>query len=247
MRELSLLALIVGLLTSCIEERDSEKPVVSIISPSQNEIVYTADDLHILAELSDNRGILQYKIVLSGIDSLNDIAADTTYSVIYIDAIQDNAAQHSFDLTLDLPDSTFNGHYQLTMACVDVEGNQSYSDTVLLEIRNSFDSQPPVFNVTGPVPYDTLGFGEGFVLGGTVSDDMSLNYSEIFIGRTNFSDTVSYVSFPWITDNQVDYTNVFNWWNQVDSTWSQGAYHVYYTAWDNYSGVSHSIPFYVKY
>lgn len=245
MRNLLLVVCFVGFFTSCVKETDSEKPVVSIVTPAQDEVVFTADDLRIVAELSDNSGILQFKIVVSGIDSLNDIAKDTTYSIIYIDAVPDDAAQHSFDFTIDLPDSTFNGHYQLTMACVDVEGNQSYNDTVLFEIRNSFDSQPPSIDVFGPST-DTLRFGEGFSPSGMITDDVDLTYASIYIGTTSGSDTLHWFDFPEVQNNEVSFNTGQNWW-QVDSAWVQGSYHVYLTAWDRYSGVSHSIPFYVKY
>lgn len=237
--------LLFAVTAGCNLSEDVEKPSVVIYSPQAEADVYTDNGLRIRADLTDNTGLLQYKITLSGIDSLNDVAADSTYSTIYIDAIPGKSTAYSYDQTLDLPTSTFNGHYQLTMACVDVEGNESLRDTVLFRIRNSADSVPPVFNVTGPVPNDTLGYGGGFVLGGVITDAQALTYAELFVGTMDFSDTIIYVDYPFIADNAVAYDGT--WWVPVDSTWTQGAYQVYYTAWDQYSGVSHSIPFYVKY
>ncbi len=226
---------------------DSERPVVSIESPQNGDVVTTDNGIPLRAVLTDNTGLLQYKIVISGIDSLNGIGADSTFSTILIDGIPGKPKSFIIDHTIALDENTFNGFYQLTLTCVDVEGNEALRDTVLFQISNSIDSQPPVIDVNSMVLPDTLRFGEGFVLSGTVSDESALIFSDIFIGRTNFSDTVRYTDFPWISNNLVDYTNEFTWWHQVDSTWSQGAYHIYYTAWDNYSGVSHAIPFYVKY
>ncbi|MGB1316819.1 MAG: hypothetical protein ACPG5W_01365, partial [Flavobacteriales bacterium] len=104
----------------------------------------------------------------------------------------------------------------------------------------------PVFDVAGPTA-DTLRFGQGFALSGSVTDSQDLIFSDIFIGRSDFSDTIQFVTFPWISNNLLDYTNQFSWYFQVDSAWVQGQYHIRYTAWDNYSGVSHEIPFYVSY
>lgn len=230
----------------CKQIDDLEAPEVVIESPLNGEIITTDANLRLIATLSDNTGLLQYKITINGIDSLNDVGADSTLSIILIDGIPEKIETFYLDQLIELDDTTFNGHYELTFSCVDVEGNQSIRDTILFKIKNSIDSEPPVFNVAGPTK-DTIGLAQGFGLSGTITDSQSLIYSEIFIGKADFSDTIRFVTFPWISNNTLDYDNQFNWWIGTDSTWSQGQYHVYYTAWDNYSGVSKSIPFYVKY
>ncbi|MCF8460354.1 MAG: DUF4625 domain-containing protein [Flavobacteriales bacterium] len=238
------LAILVG---GCSKIDDTEKPIVIINSPLAGDAITTNSGLHLMATLTDNTGLLQYKIVITGIDSLNDVAADSTFSITLINGISEKPEEFILDYVVSLNESTFNGHYQLTLSCVDVEGNEALRDTVLFQIKNSTDNVPPVIDVASLVINDTLGFGMGFALSGMVTDERSLIYSDIFIGRSNFSDTIRYTDFPWISNNTVDYTTNFSWFHQVDSTWSQGTYHVYYTAWDNYSGVSHTIPFYVKY
>lgn len=231
---------------ACKEVVDAERPTIEVELPQGGDAVYTQDGLRIVATLTDDTGLLQYKLTLSGIDSLNDIGADSTISFILVDGIPNNDKALYLDEVFALDDSTFNGAYQITMTCLDVEGNESLRDTVNFTIRNSIDSEPPQFNVTGPT-LDTMTIGQGFNTGGWVTDSQSLIYSEFFLGKADFSDTIRYVSFPWIQNNVVDYENDFSWWTPIDSSWSQGQYHVYYTAWDNYSGVSHSIPFYVSY
>lgn len=234
------------LIIGCKETDDSEKPEVLIESPSAGEVITTNDNLRLVATITDNTGLLQYKITLNGIDSLNDVGRDSTLSIILIDGIPNKVDIYYLDKLIELDNSTFNGYYVVTLSCVDVEGNESVPDTVRFQIKNSIDSEPPVINVAGPTK-DTLGINHGFVLSGTVTDSQSLIYSDLFIGKKDFSDTIRFVTFPWISNNTIDYDNQFNWWIQVDSTWNQGQYHLYYTAWDNYSGVSKSIPFYVKY
>lgn len=198
-----------------------------------------------MATLTDNTGLLQYKITLNGIDSLNDVGRDSTLSVILIDGIPDKVGTFYLDKLIELSDTTFNGHYQLTLSCVDVEGNESYRDTVRFQIKNSIDSEPPVFDVAGPTE-DTLGFGQGFGLSGTIKDSRSLIYATIYIGKADGSDTLYWFDFPVVQNNEVSFASGQPYF-LVDSIWTQGQYHVYYTAWDNYSGVSRSIPFYVKY
>ncbi len=223
-------------------EVDIERPTVEIEKPGGADVVFTADGIRLVATLKDNTGLLQYKLTVNGIDSLNDVGADSTFSEIYIDGIE---AEKSFflDQTIALPNSTFNGQYRAVLTCLDIEGNESLSDTADFEIDNSIDAEMPVFNVTGPTPDDTLVFGQGFQLGGQVTDSQNLIFSDIVVGRTDDSQIIYEFEFPIIQDNTVNYDH----WLQVDSTWTNGAYQVYYTAWDNYSGVSHTIPFHVSY
>jgi len=237
------------LAVGCIELDDKDKPVVLIDSPLDGDVITTDAGLRLLATLTDNTGLLQYKIVITGIDSLNDVGADSTFSITLIHGISDKPETFLLDYLIALDDTTFNGHYQLTLSCVDVEGNEAVRDTVLFRIKNSIDHEPPIITVSvdGMNAGDTLTFGQIISPRGFITDSQSLIYADIFIGRANFSDTVRYNAFTWIENNNIDFTNNYLWWHNVDSTWSQGAYHIYYTAWDNYSGVSHTIPFYVKY
>lgn len=227
-------------------ENDLEKPIVTIDSPVDNQVVYTADDLRLVATLTDNTGLLQYKLVLTGIDSLNDVGADSTSHLIFIEGVPNAEKAIYIDEYVLLSDTTFNGFYRLTLTCIDVEGNEAIRDTVSIEIKNSIDSEPPVFNAAGPVSGDTLTFGEGFSITGNVTDSQSLIYSDIYVGRTDGSHEILTFGFSGIVNNTVDYDGI-GWYFQVDSTWKQGAYQMYITAWDNYSGVSHSIPFHVAY
>lgn len=233
-------------LGACQESSDFEKPIAVIESPETSETVTTDDNLRLVATLTDNTGLLQFKLTINGVDSLNDVGADSTFSYIYVDGVPDKAKAWYLDEIIELADSTFNGYYEVRLSCIDIEGNESLKDTVVFKIRNSIDSEPPQFNVTGPTPSDTLTIGQGFSIAGATTDSQSLIYSDIYVGRTNGSDTILYFEFPNPIDNTIDYNSI-GWFFPVDSTWSKGAYRMYITAWDNYSGVSHEIPFYVSY
>jgi hypothetical protein len=233
------------LISACQEIDDNENPEVTIESPLEGEIVTTDSNLRLVATLTDNTGLIQYKITINGIDSLNGIGVDSTLSVIYIDGVPDKVETFYLDQLIELDDTTFNGHYELTLSTVDVEGNESLRDTVLFQIKNSIDSESPVISAGGPTT-DTLFFGNGFSPNGVITDSQSLIYATVYIGKVNGSDTLHSFEFPVIQNNEVSFDSGQAFW-QVDSTWVQGEYHIYYTAWDNYSGVSKSIPFYVKY
>ncbi len=243
--KLTFLLLIVLVFASCKKEIDTDNPVVTVDEPSNGGAVYTNDGLRLVATLTDNTGLLQYKLTLNGIDSLNDVGADSTISMIFVEGIPDKNKAFYIDEVIPLHDSIFNGHYQMTLACIDVEGNESLRDTVNFEIRNSNDYQPPVFDIASVNQHDTLGLGQGFGVEGMLYDE-NLIYSDFHVGTVSGNQTIFYQEFPVIIDNTIEYTGI-GWWFQVDSTWSQGDYRVYVTAWDNYSGVSYEIPFYVSY
>jgi hypothetical protein len=245
MKQALQLLLFCFLILGCREIDDNENPEAIIESPLEGEIINTDSNLRLIATLTDNTGLIQYKITINGIDYLNDIGADSTLSIIYIGGVPGKVETFYVDQLIELDDTTFNGHYELTLSTLDIEGNESIQDTVLFQIENSFDSEPPVINAGGPTQ-DTLVFGDGFSPNGVIIDTQSLIYATIYIGKVNGSDTLHTFEFPVIQNNEVSFDSGQNFW-QVDSTWSQGEYHVYYTAWDNYSGVSKSIPFYVKY
>ncbi|MFC2176080.1 hypothetical protein ACFLR1_03830 [Bacteroidota bacterium] len=231
---------------SCKPELDVELPVCKLELPEINDTVYTEDNLRLVASFSDNSGLLQYKLVLEGIDELNGIAADSVLSLIVVGDIPKDLKAFYLDEWVALSNSTFNGNMRAILSCLDTEGNESEKDTVDFSIRNSIDAIPPVINVSGPVNGSTIAFGQGFSTYGTVTDDQNLRYSDFYIGRTDYSDTILFKAFSSNTNNIVDYTTL-GWWSQVDSSWSQGDYMMYLTAWDNYSGVSQTIPFHVSY
>lgn len=244
-KEILLIALFGLVFTSCNEVVDEEKPNSVIDFPSQNEVVTTNDNLRLVATLTDDTGLLQYKLTLDGVDSENGISADSTISFIIVDGIEGNEKALYLDETFELPDSTFNGTYLLTLACVDIDGKQSVTDTVIFTIRNSIDFTPPIINVGGPTR-DTMTIGNGFTPFGEITDERDLTYATIYIGRTDNSDTIHSFDFPVIENNLVSFATGQTFW-VVDSTWSQGDYHLYCTAWDGYSGVSASVPFHVSY
>ncbi|MCB0755475.1 MAG: DUF4625 domain-containing protein [Flavobacteriales bacterium] len=230
---------------ACNQVTDAERPTISIDLPNENGIVTTNDGLRIVATLSDDTGLLQYKVILDGIDSENGIAADSTSSFIIVEGVPNKDKALYLDQVFPLSDTTFNGSYRIILACIDIEGNESLKDTVNFEIKNSIDNTPPVIDVGGPSS-DTLTIGQGFSPFGTITDSQSLIYASIYIGKVDGSDTLHWFDFPVIQNNLVLFGPSEAWW-AVDSTWAQGHYHLYCTAWDNYSGVSSSVPFHVSY
>lgn len=229
----------------CTETDDLEKPKSNLESPTTGQIISTNLGINLIATLTDNTGLLQYKVVVAGIDSLNGITADSTFSAIYIEGIENQVTRLYLEDVIALDSTTYNGHYTLTLSCVDIEGNESLADTVSFRIKNSIDSEPPVINAFGPLT-DTLFLGSGFSPNGTISDAYDLVYASVFIGSINNTDTTYWFDYPVISGNEVVLDGGHPYF-VIDSTWNPGLYHVNYTAWDNHAGVSKSIPFYVSY
>lgn len=238
---LSAVALVLRL-TSCSDGFDLERPVCELLSPLNGQTVTTADGIPLTVRFTDNGNLLQYKIRIEGIDSLNGIAKDTVLRLIIIKGL--SGGEVLLDEMFPLPASTFNGHYRLIVSCIDDDGNESYPDTASIRVTNSLDSIAPLF-VVGGLPTDTLRLGQGFTLAGSVTDETSLNYVTIRIANVTGSYTVLSFQFPNIIDNTVD-LNGFGGYLMVDSTWTDGRYSVHIEAWDNYHGVSNTSYFQVK-
>ncbi|MCF8257839.1 MAG: DUF4625 domain-containing protein [Flavobacteriales bacterium] len=239
---LLLTALLLLFLAACSDGFDLERPVTELLSPVNGQNVTTAEGIPLNVRFTDNGNLLQYKIRVEGIDSLNSIAKDTTLRLVFIEGI--TGSEFLLNQIIPLPDSTFNGHYRVILTCIDDDGNESYPDTASIRITNSLDSIPPVFDVGG-LPADTLRLGQGFTLAGSVTDETSLNYVTIRIGNVNGSFVKLNFQFPNIIDNTVD-LNGFGGYLMVDSTWTNGTYSMHINAWDDYSGVSSTSYFQVK-
>jgi len=241
----SLLLLVVALFwTACSDGFDLERPTTELISPVNGQTVNTGQGIQLLVKFTDNGNLLQYKMRLEGIDSLNRITKDTTYRLVFIEGI--SGSEYMLEHNITLPYSTFNGYYRIIVSCIDDDGNESYPDTASVRIVNVLDSIPPVFDIQGiPGPGDTLKLGMGIALSGRISDETSLNLVTVKIANTNGSFTRHDFKFPSITDNNVDLTGI-GWWFPVDTNWTPGTYSAYFTAWDNYSGVDTTFLFQVR-
>lgn len=232
-------------IASCDDGFDTERPTVTIQSPVAWQTVNTVEGIPLRARFTDNRNLLQYRMVLEGIDSLNGIARDTMLRRAVINGISGS----SFDLdeSILLPDSIFNGYYRIILSCIDDDGNESYPDSVPVRVVNVLDSVPPAFSINGiPAPQDTLRIGMGFVLGGVISDETSLNFASVRIASVDGPFVLHEFTFANnIIDNTIDFSGI-GWWFPVDTTWAQGRYRAYFTAWDNHNGADHEIFFEVR-
>ncbi len=235
-------ALLLISVASCSDGFDLERPVTEILSPVNGQTVSTESGVPLSVRFTDNGNLLQYKIRIEGIDSLNDIARDTVLRLVVIDGI--SGSEQLLNRSVALPANTFNGYYRIILSSIDDDGNESYPDTASVRIVNSLDSVAPIIDVGG-FPLDTLRTGQGFTLAGSVTDETSLNYVTLRIGNVTGSFTKINFQFPNIIDNTVD-LNGFGGYLMVDSTWTDGTYSIEVNAWDNFSGVSSTSYFQVK-
>lgn len=230
---------------SCDDGFDTERPFATIVSPVAWQTFSTADGIPMRGLLTDNGNLIQYRVLIEGIDSLNGIAKDTMLRRVIINGI--SGSVFDIDIKIPLPDSTFNGFYRFVLSCIDDDGNESFPDTVPVRMVNVLDSIPPRFQIEGiPAIEDTLRIGMGFVLGGFISDETSLNFASVRIASMEGGFVLHQFEFGNILDNMVDFSSI-GWWFPVDTNWAEGRYRAYFTAWDDYNGADHEIFFEVKY
>lgn len=236
------LAFLALMFQACEEDADNDAPTFTVHSPVDGATVNISEGIPLHIVFNDNDELVQYKLVLDGIDSLNGIAADSMPRIVRIDEC--SGQEFTLDGYFPLPDSAFNGFYTLTITCADNGGNQAIADTLRLRLVNPLDSVPPVFSITQS-PNDTLTFGEGFTIEGQVTDETSLNLVTVRLGPVEGDGKLTQ-DYSTIENNTVLLDGNIPWFN-IDSTWATGQYVLYLTAWDNYNGVDHSTFFYVNY
>jgi hypothetical protein len=116
---------------SCKEDSDTEKPVINLIEPEEDDILHIGDDVHFEVEFSDNEMLASYKVdihpnfdghthaVTKGDDEPEDFTFQRTWTIS-----GKNAAVHHHDIVI--PENATPGLYHLMVYCTDAAGNESH-------------------------------------------------------------------------------------------------------------------------
>jgi hypothetical protein len=159
------------LFSSCAEN-DDERPVVSIIAPGEQLVVYTGDTLALVVRFTDNEGLRQYKLDihanqdghshgksnsgLPGWDTLiiNDISGDSALIL----------------LSLPIPQGIWTGSYHLTAYALDLSGNQGLLSRNFV-VKDVTDTVAPSMSLSSPVVGGT--YSGSIAMAGQITDTKS--------------------------------------------------------------------------
>ena len=212
------------ILISCTEDPDLESPITDIIFPVQGDTLLIDEGLRFVATIEDNISAGQYKLELNGIDRLNGPLADSTISRIFVDDLSDG--EFYIERSFSIPDSIFNGHYQISLSAIDNAGNESVADTANFFFFNTNDTVQPTFIDT--VVFDTISvIRGGFNVNIDVFDDY-LKYVKLEVTEDNGSTTLREVE--WL-DVNYSWVNILEWY-PFDESWPEGDYTIHVLAID---------------
>ena len=115
MKRLLLIVLPLLLIVGCEDEKDTEKPTITITFPQNNTSV--SEMVSITCISSDNEGVDKVELWVNGVTT----------------ELTDDTEPYSFDWNTTLVD---NGNYTITVRSYDLSGNTTDSETLILTVHN---------------------------------------------------------------------------------------------------------------
>jgi len=169
-------------ISSCKKDTpDSEAPIITAVEePLMNDTLFTGNELHIEASISDNEELSQLKIdVHAAEDGHNHGKVDASAyweTVVIIDL---SGASTSIHEHIDIPTDAASGLYHVILTAVDKAGNQSEIEERDVYIQNAGDQVAPGINLTSPGENDTLSLSTGITVSAILTDNASLEDADL--------------------------------------------------------------------
>ena len=144
---------------SCSKEKDSEKPIITLIAPEEDEPIKPGSDVHFDMELSDNEALKSYKVNVhyagdghSHAPIYNAGEETVSFEQTWLEAdfvkageeaIEGKRNAHIHHHHIEIPTSVggkklTEGHYHFMVYCTDMAGNESF---VAREIEISYSAE----------------------------------------------------------------------------------------------------------
>lgn len=219
-------------LTSCKkDEVDNTAPVIASVSePLENDTLFSGNELHVDATISDDVELSQLKIDIHSAEghTHGKIAASGYWEKIVIVNLAGKSQTVHQDI--DIPADAAAGKYHVILTAVDKAGNSSEITERDIIIRNSSDLVAPVITVSSPVAGSSITAGNDLVITGNVVDNLALSALEIKVYRGT----------TLVSDNDIDLAAATYTINQTISTvgWTPGAYTIELVAYDDVLNVA---------
>lgn len=219
-------------LTSCKkDEVDNTAPVIASVSePLENDTLFSGNELHVDATISDDVELSQLKIDIHSAEghTHGKIAASGYWEKIVI--VNLTGKSQSIHQDIDIPADAAAGKYHVILTAVDKAGNSSEITERDIVIRNSSDLVAPVITVSSPAAGSSITAGSDLVITGNVVDNLALSALEIKVYRGT----------TLVSDNDIDLAAATYTINQTISTvgWTPGAYTIELVAYDDVLNVA---------
>ena len=109
---------------------DTQKPTISIQSPTDHQEVEPGSELNIQALLQDETALASYKVEIHAAGDGHEhrtIALDNKVPFTYenVFQIESNPKSYQVDYSISIPENAKEDHYHVGIFCIDAAGNQS--------------------------------------------------------------------------------------------------------------------------
>jgi hypothetical protein len=171
-------------ISSCKKDTpDSEAPIIAAVEePLMNDTLFTGNELHIEASISDNEELSQLKIdVHAAEDGHNHGKVDASAyweTVVIIDL---SGASTSIHEHIDIPTDAASGMYHVILTAVDKAGNQSEIVERDIFIQNAGDQVAPIVTITSPSQNDTISLSTGINVSAILTDNIGLEDADLLL------------------------------------------------------------------
>lgn len=118
------------IISSCnSDDIDTTKPIIEIISPTNDQTILPESILNVDANLSDNVGLASYKIEVHPAEDGHEHKASqlTTedFEYTFVGESLNNAATYKIKHSINIPTNVTQEHYHVGITVIDKNGNQS--------------------------------------------------------------------------------------------------------------------------
>ncbi len=230
MKKITILVLAAGLvfLNACNkgddEEKDTTKPVITLLTPSAGEEFVSGAKINISATFTDNKDLSQYKIEIhDDFDGHSHLKTGSpTFAYTKIEGI--SGTSNTLNLAIDIPQDVAAGAYHLIINALDKAGNEAEFAEADITIKSSLDSIVPTLTVAAtPSPsggeIHLHGGSKTITLVSTAGDNESLKSYEIKL--INKTTKVNYLD----RDGNISGTSAsFNETVVFEDAWPDGEY-----------------------
>jgi uncharacterized membrane protein len=124
------------ILGSCKKE-DTEKPTVKISSPTNNKEYHPGETITVIADISDNEELSQYKLEIhfdDGHGHKSTMHGDEGWEFEEIVKISGKA--YSLNRSVKIPNDVKEGKYHVVVECTDKAGNEAAPASVDIKIED---------------------------------------------------------------------------------------------------------------
>lgn len=165
-----------------MEELDKQKPSITMVKPTNGQIVKGNENLQIEVKFSDNMNLSQYKLEIHpNFDghSHGKTESEMVTAWEWDTIVNISGKEHTAKFSIQVPNDVKAGNYHFTAMCTDEAGYEAPLKYVEIKILNPEDTIAPSVNLTYPsvsleneIVFDSTENEKSISLQGSITDNM---------------------------------------------------------------------------